>query len=1048
MAPSKERGIIAWMANNPVAANLLMLVVMLGGLGAITDLTKEVFPTFPTEMITVTVPYPGSAPEEVESGIVRVLEEELQDLVGVEEISSVASEGVGVVTIEMEPGSDMAQALVQVKTKVDGIASFPADAEEAVVDEVLFMTRAMNLTLYGNLDEFQLKELADEIRDEVIRLPGISQVEVVGTRDYEITIEVADEALRRYNLSFDDVVTAINLRSRDLPGGKLRTREDSITLRSVGQAYTAEEFAQLNLITRPDGTTLRVGDVARVIDGFEDQPILNRLNGQPSITLQVDRVGDQDVLAMTESLRQFVATRRAELPQGVEFTAWADRSELLSGRINLMLKSALQGAVLAMITLALFLHTSLAFWVILGVPFSFLGALLAIDILNLGVSINVISVFGFILVLGMLVDDGIVTAESAYAQLEDERDGVDSVVRGVRRVTVATVFGALTTMIAFGPASILTEGLGRTISTITPIVVFSLMFSLIETKLILPAHLRHLRIESDDDPGRGPLGWLKRIQRACNQGLMDFADKTYRSVLERAVAYRYITLAIFVGVLLMSVALVPSGIVRFVFFPNVPSNSINVDLQMPNGTPWQTTHDYALRIEKAALETNERYRRETGEESGVIVELLTTSNADTEARIQVELIPSTERSITSMQLASWMREAMGEVSGVQSLTFDSNAGPGGSPVDVELSGEDLDEMRSAANELKLALVDFVGVSDIRDTFDGGGPELDIRVTPEGEALGLGQVELARQVRQAFFGAQVQRIQRGRHEVRVYVRLPEDTRASLDALHSLWIDVPGHGKVPFDVVGETVEFTGINVINRLDRQRVVNVRANVDRALVEPGKVNAEIVEKLLPGILERHPGVSHRLTGEAREQAQTTSSLELGFIAILLMIYAALAVPLRSYSLPLIIMAVIPFGITGAILGHLVLGADISMLSAIGILGLTGIVVNDSLVLVDHINHRLRDRKEEWRAAVVSGAVRRFRPVVLTSLTPFAGLLPIQLETAIQAQFVKPMAISVGFGVLFATVVTLVLVPVLYFVAQDIRNLATPRYGDSLLNSR
>lgn len=1035
MQPSEETGAIAWMANNPVAANLLMLVVFIGGLAAINNLTKEVFPTFPTELVTVTVPYPGGATEEVESGIVRVLEEELQDIVGVEEITSVAREGAGVVTVEMETGSDMAQALVQIKTRVDGITSFPTNAEEAVVEEVLARTRAMNLTLYGNLDEHQLKEMADDMRDELLGLPGITQVAVVGTRNYEIVIEVSDEALRRYDLSFDDVVNAIQVRSRDLPGGRLRTSEGSITLRSVGQAYTAEEFDRLNLITRVDGTVLEVGDVATVIDGFEDQPILNRLNGQPSITLQVDRVGDQDVLAMTDNLRKFVDSKLDELPPGVEFTAWADRSEILKGRINLMLNSAFQGAILVMITLALFLNTQLAFWVILGVPFSFLGALLAIDVLNIGISINVMSVFGFILVLGMLVDDGIVTAESAYAQLEEERKGVDSVVRGVRRVTVATVFGALTTMIAFSPAYGLTEGIGRLFSVITPIVVFSLLFSLIETKLILPAHLRHIRIDHDSEPGRGPLDWLQRAQRRCTEGMVNFSENVYRPVLQLAVEFRYVTVAIFIGSLLITIALVPSGIVRFVFFPNVPSNSVNIDLQMPNGTAWQQTHEYALNIEQAAMAMNDRYREETGEADGVIVELLTTSSADTEARIQVELLPSTERDITSMRLAGWIREALGEVSGVQSLTFDSNAGPGGSPIDVELSGDDLDEMRSAAQALKLALVDFDGVSDVRDTFDAGGPELDIRVTPEGEALGLGQVELARQVRQAFFGAEVQRIQRERHEVRVYVRLPAQERGSLDALRLLWIDVPGHGKVPFDVVGEAVEHTGISVINRFNRQRVVNVRADVDRTLVEPGKVNAEIVTEILPDVLARHPGVKHRLAGEAEEQAETTSSLELGLVVILLVIYAALAVPLRSYTQPLLIMAVIPFGITGAILGHLILGADVSILSAIGILGLIGIVVNDSLVLVDHVNHRLKDRGEYWKEAVITGAVRRFRPVVLTSMTTFLGLLPIQLETAIQAQFVKPMATSVAFGVLFATGVTLVLVPVLYFVGRDIRDL-------------
>lgn len=1030
----KERGVIAWMANNPVAANLLMLVVMVGGLASTFNLTKEVFPTFPTEIITITVPYPGSSPEEVEAGIIRIIEEEVQDIVGVEEISSVAREGVGTVTVQMEAGTPMSRALVQVKTRVDGIASFPANAEEPIVDELLALTRTMFLSVYGDLDEFQLRELAEDIRDDVLGIPGISQVSLRGARDYEISIEVSDTELRRYDLSFDEVVRAVQQRSRDLPGGKLRTGEGSITLRSVGQAYTSDDFSALNLITRSDGTVLTLGDVANVRDGFEDQPVLNRLNGKPSISLEVERVGDQNVLAMTENLRAYVAAKGAELPPGVQLTAWADRSEILKGRINLMLKSAVQGAILVMITLALFLNTSLAFWVILGVPFSFLGALLVIDIFDL-TTINIFSVFGFILVLGMLVDDGIVTAESAYAQLEEEDEGVDSIVRGVRRVTVATIFGALTTMVAFGPAGMLTEGIARLLSVIVYVVIFSLLFSLIETKLILPAHLRHLRIDSSAPDRRSPLGWLKLLQQRCSRGLVRFADEIYRPALEWAVEHRYITLAIFLAGLILCLALIPSGIVRFVFFPNVPSNSINIDLKMPNGTPWQTTHEYSLRIEEAARAMGRRYQEETGREQRVIREILTLSTEDTESRVSVELIPSTERDITSVRLAQWLREALGELSGVQSLSFDANAGPSGAPIDVELAGNELEELRGAAEELKRALVAIDGISDVRDTFDAGGPELDIQVSAEGQALGLSQVELARQVRQAFFGAEVQRVQRGRHEVRVYVRLPAAHRESLDALHLLWIDVPGRGKVPFDVVGTATERSGVSVINRFNRQRVVNVRADLDKARVEPGEVNSEIVRNILPAILARHSGVSHRLAGEAEAQADSTSSLELGFVAILIMIYAALAVPLRSYGLPLIIMSVIPFGLTGAILGHLIAGLDVSILSTIGMIGLTGIVVNDSLVLVDHINHRLKHRGEVWRDAVVSGAVRRFRPVVLTSITTFVGLLPIQLETAIQAQFVKPMATSVAFGVLFATMVTLVLVPVLYFVGRDIRAL-------------
>lgn len=1023
------------MAGNPVAANLLMLVVMVGGLASIGGITKEVFPTFPSDTVTITVPYPGSSPEEVEEGIVRKVEEAVQDIVGVDEIRSVAREGVGVVTVLLEAGTPMSKALGQIKARVDGISAFPLNAEEPIVDEVLFRTRAMRLTLYGALEENQLKDLAEQLRDDVLLIPGVTQVSISGARDYEISIEVSDQALRRYGLSFGDVVKAIQVRSRDLPGGKLRTATGSITLRSVGQAYTSDDFAALTLITKDNGTRVTLGDVATVRDTFEDQPVLSRFNGKPALTLEVDRVGDQDVLAMTENLRDFVEHKQAELPEGIELTAWSDRSVILNGRIQLMLKSALQGAVLVMITLALFLNLSLALWVILGVPFSFLGALLVINLFGLPVSINVISVFGFILVLGMLVDDGIVTAESAYAQLEDEGQGVDSIVRGVRRVTVATIFGALTTMLAFAPSWFMTEGFGRILSHIVPVVVLSLLFSLLETKLILPSHLRHIRISRQ----QGKPGTLRSrfaaVQQRCASGLQHFADTRYRGALELAIRFRYTTLAVFLGVLVICLVLIPAGIVRFVFFPSVPSDQINVSLKMPQGTPWQLTHDYTLRIEQAAQEMDARYKQQTNSESGVITELMSLSTEDTESKVTVALLPSTERSITSVELAGWLRESLGELSGVQSLTFDANAGPSGSAVNIELSGTDLESLRAAASELKTALLNYEGLFDVRDSFDAGGPELDIRVTPQGDALGLGQVELATQVRQAFFGAEVQRLQRGRDEVRVYVRFPAEERATIESLRSMWIDVPGRNKVPFEAVGEARELVGVSVINRFNRQRVVNVEADIDKTMVEPGLVNDEITNKLLPDILSRYPGVSPRLSGEAEEQAKTTDTLGLGLVAVLLMIYAALAVPLRSYGLPLIIMSVIPFGLVGAILGHLILGSNVSVLSAIGMIGLTGIVVNDSLVMVDHISGRIRSGSEYWQHAVIEGGVRRFRPVVLTSVTTFMGLLPIQLEASIQAQFVKPMAISIAFGVLFATFITLFLVPVLYFVGRDVNQL-------------
>ena len=1026
-------GAVAWMAQNPVAANLLLLIVVLAGLAALQALDKEVFPTFPSETFTVTVPYPGSSPEEVERGIILRVEEAVRDIVGIKELRSEARESVGIVTIIMEPGSDLTKAVNLAKVRVDGISSFPADAEKPIVEEVESATRAMRVSLFGNIEPRKLKELSEQVREEILALGNISEVNLLGEQNYEISIELSDEKLRRYGLSFDDVVLAIQRRSGDLPGGQMRTESGSITLRSTSQAYVGRDFESLNLISRPDGTRIRVGDVATVRDAFEEQPVLSLVNGQPALTFDVQRVGDQNVLEITSLLRDYVDEKQAALPEGVSIVAWGDASRILRGRIDLMLRNAVQGGILVVIALALFLDLSLAFWVVVGLPFAVLGCLATLEIFALPVSINVLSVFGFILVLGLLVDDAIVTAESAYARLERDRDGVRSVIGGVQRVTTATVFGALTTAVAFGPSLFLTEGFARVLSQLGYVVIFCVIFSLIETKLVLPAHLRHIKVPREgDDVGR-----VRRAQQRLANGLIAIARGPYRRLLMRAVEYRYTTMAIFVAGLIVCLTLIPSGMLRVVFFPNVPSDNLSITLDMPQGTPWQTTHEYAERIAAAAQAMNERFREEDSQGRDVIKTLQVLSETDTQAQVTVELLVSEERDIDSVQLGQWLREALGPLNGVRSFRIDAAAGPGGVPIDIQLQGRDLAQLREAAAELKLQLAQIDGVRDIRDTFNAGGRELNISVTPEGEALGLSDVELARQVRQAFFGAEVQRVQRGRDEVRVYVRLPAEERGRLESLHSLWITLPDGRRVPFSIVGDAREQTGLSVINRIDLSRVVNVQADINKSLTSSSAVTEVVEAQMLPEILARHPLVKYSVSGEVEEQRDTSQGLAIGGVLVLVLIYAALAIPLKSYLEPLLIMAVIPFGVTGALLGHLILGMDVSILSAIGIIGLIGVVVNDSLVMVDFINHYI-DEGHDWRDAVLEAGPSRFRAVLLTSLTTFIGLLPIQLETSIQAQFVKPMATSVAFGIFFSTAVTLFLVPTLYYVAQDLRRALFP----------
>ncbi|WP_019529907.1 efflux RND transporter permease subunit [Dasania marina] len=1033
-----ERGVIAWMARNSVAANLLMWIVIAAGVNALFTITKEVFPSFPSEVLTITVPYPGSSPEEVEQGILIKIEEQIQDLVGIDEIISRASEGSGVVTVTVEPGTDIATFMNKVKLRIDGISSFPIDAEPAIIEERLQRTRAINLTLYGELSEHELKKLADKIRDDLLAVEGITQIDMVGSRDYEISIEISDAALQQYGLSFDQVVTAIRNQSKDLPGGKLRTDNAAITLRSIGQAYTADEFSVLTLINRPDGTRITLGDVAQVRDGFEDQPVLSELNQVHGISLQIDRVGEQDVLAISEQVKRYVAEQSQLLPAGVGISYWQDRTEILKSRINLMLSSAFQGMVLVLISLALLLELSLAIWVVVGLPFCVLGTIFVMDLAYVNLSINIVSLFGFILVLGILVDDAIVTAESAYTQLEEENEGVDSIIRGVKRVAVPTTFGVLTTIFAFMPLVLATEGIARFFSVMAPVIIVALLFSLLETKLILPAHLRHIKIRrshkegADKEAAKGAMAVFRRAQHYCSGKMQSFAEQRYQPALEWALRYRYITLAFFVAILILALGLVQSGIVRQVFFPSVPSDSMSVTMTLPQGSSYKLTHDYAYRIEKAAMALNQHYHQISGSDVDVVRQIYTLSESDTQAEIRVELINSTERSITSVEIARWWREKIGELPGIKSFTIDANAGHAGIPIDIELQSADLEQLRLASEDIRKQLLLFDGVFDVRDTFDAGGPEIDVQVTPEGEALGLGQAELARQVRQAFFGAEVQRIQRGRHEVRVYVRFPEDERNSLETLRQMWVQLPDGRKVPFEVVGRAIERSGVSAINRIDRRRVVNVQADVDKLKVSPGDVIATINSDILPEVLQRFPAVKYRFTGEEEARAENIASLSTGVLVMLMIIYAALAIPLRSYGLPLIIMSVIPFGVVGAILGHLLLGQDVSIISIVGIIALSGIVVNDSLVLVDYINHRYRSGSS-WHEAIKEAGKRRFRAVILTSVTTFAGLLPIQLERSIQAQFLKPMAVSVAFGVLFATVVTLILVPVLCYIAEDVK---------------
>jgi multidrug efflux pump subunit AcrB len=1019
-------GIINWFARNPVAANLLMAGILFGGGLGVFTIRKEFFPETSLDTITVRVPFLGAAPAEVEEGVCIKIEEAIQDVNGIKRVTSTAAEGIGSVLIELETGYDVKNVLDEVKVRVDAIPTFPENTEKPVILENVIESQVMWVQVYGDIDERMLRELGQQVRDEVIALPGVTRAFLRGARPYEISIEVSEHSLREYGMSFDEVVEAVRRSSVNLPAGSIRTVGGEVLLRSTGQAYLGAEFADLILRHHADGTILRMGDIAEVVDGFEDTDFLVRFNGRRSVGVQVFRVGDQNTLDIAAAVRAYVASKREQLPPGVSLAVWGDTSRLLKDRLSLMLRNGFFGGLLVLVSLTLFLRLKVALWVMLGLPVCFLGTVLCMPWFD--TSVNMITLFGFILVLGIVVDDAIVIGENVYTTVRRDGHSLDNVIRGARQVAMPATFGVLTTVAAFVPMLLIPGVNGRIWSGIAIVVVFCLLFSLVESKLILPAHLAGSDLSLKPWDQMGPLA---RFQRRFAEGLHGFVDRRYRPLLRLAVAHRYATAALFIASLLLSIGLIKGGLIRFVFFPNVPSDFAQAVLVLAEGTPAAVTQREADRIERAFREVADEVRAASGEE--VLKHFLILSTQENRAQFFAELTPSEERATGTVELINRWRERVGGIAGAIELRFEGTAGPGraAAPINFQLEGHDYEQLDAAARELKDALTGYGGVFDVQDSFSAGKPEIRLRVRPDAEVLGISLQDLARQVRAGFYGAEAQRIQRGRDEVRVMVRYPEAERRSLSDLDNLRVRTRTGAEVPFNQVAEAELGRGYSTITRIDRKRVVAVTADVDKDRAEPGAIIAEVQRAVLPELLARYPGVGVSLEGESRDQAETLDSMTRNGLLALFAIYALMAVPLRSYWKPAIIMTVIPFGFVGAVIGHLLLGLPISILSLCGIIALAGVVVNDSLVMVDYINQREAAGCSRHEAVLEAGPAR-FRAILLTSLTTFFGLVPMLLERSLQAQFLIPMAASLAFGILFATIITLLLVPALYVMIEDL----------------
>jgi multidrug efflux pump subunit AcrB len=1036
-------GILSWFARNHVAANLIMLLILVSGILTFSTIKQEVFPELSIDIISVTVPYLGAAPEEVEEGICVRIEEELQSLEGIKRITSRASEGIGNVNVELLPGTDVRKLLDDVKARVDAIDSFPEQTEEPVIQELLNRRQVINVAVSGDTDEQSLKALSERIREEILLLPGITQAEVANVRPYEISLEVSENALRRFDLTFDEVAQAIRRSSLDLPGGSIKARGGEVLLRTKGQAYTGLEFEKIILRTRPDGTRVTLKDVALIIDGFAETDQAARFDGMPAAIIQVFRVGDEDALKVADAVKAYVSTALASMPEGINLTVWNDDSEILRGRLDLLYKNGRSGLLLVFLLLALFLRLRLAFWVALGIPISFLGAIWLMPVFD--VSINMISLFAFILVIGIIVDDAIVVGESIFTSYESGKKGLQAAVEGVKNVAVPVFFAVLTTVAAFWPLLQVEGVIGKIMRFIPTIVILTLLFSLFESLFILPSHLSRLRPLKE--PPQNWRGAWTRFQSRFNRVFQRFIDRAYRPSLEFGLKYRYISLAGFVAILFVTVGLIGGGWVKFVFLPRIDADNVIARLTMPLGTPVETTAASVQKLEAAALELESELDLQKplirhvlasiGEQpslnqAGGPTPSLGGFTASHLGEVNIELVPSEKRGVSSTVIANRWRELTGPIPDAVELSFASSLFSAGAPINIQLASADYVALREAAEKLKGKLQDYPGVYDVADSYREGKQEIKLDITPKAEALGLSLLDLGRQVRQAFYGEEVQRIQRGREEIKVMVRYPEEERRSLANLENKRIRTGGGVAVPFSAAAKATLGRGYSTIVRTDRRRTLDITAEVDDAMANPNELLADITQNVMPTLLADYPNVSYSLEGEQRDQREALSSLRNGFLLALLVIYALLAIPFRSYVQPLLVMGVIPFGIVGAIWGHVIMGYSLSLLSFFGIVALTGVVVNDSLVMVDFIN-RFRARGESLAKAIRAAGVVRFRPIFLTTITTFAGLTPLLLERSLQARFLIPMAISLAFGVLFATFITLVLVPVCYMILEDIR---------------
>lgn len=1049
LAAREQRGAIAYMARNRVAASLLLLAIVVPGVFSARNLVLEVFPEVSLGVVSVSVAYPGATPDEMEEAIVVKIEEQIEGVDGVREISSTAAEGLATVSAQVRRGADVSRVLDDIKARVDRIQTFPQGAERPEVFEVTNQQSSVQLVIYGDVPERALKEVALLTEQSLSARPEISYVEVSGVRDYELSVLVSQARLKALGLSLADVAAAIRAGSLELSAGSIDTESERVRIRSTGKNYTQEDFERIIVVSRSDGTIVRLGQIADVRDGFEEGDRFSLYQGKPAAYVDVFRTSDENAIEILEVVRRHLDEAIVPgLPAGVEIDIGFDLVTQLESRLGLMLKNGLFGLILVMGALWLFLDTRLAFWVSAGIAVAFVGALVALALLD--VSLNVFSITGFIMAIGIVVDDAIVVSENIHVAREMGLSRTDASIRGAQRVVRPVVLAVLTTMVAFAPLTMVPGPVGAIMADIPLVVIAVVAVSLIESLLILPHHLA----ASGARRGRGaPPAPLARFKRRINNGLQRFIDGPLDRTLRYSTAHPGLVIAGATGLLVVSLAAVPAGLIQVVVSPAVESDVVSASLEMPEGTPAERTHEIARRIEADGHEALARALEATGEDAESVLKGVTLTigepprfvdglgNQNTVplpnvGSIQFRLTSPEERDLSAFALEDLWIEEVGSIPEARSLTITSEFFSLGAPVHVELSHDDPARLAASGDSVIATLRTLAGVYNVRADHELGNREMRLNLLPAGRTLGITLDDLASQVRAAFFGVEAVRVQRGSEEVRVLVRLPDEERNSIGDVEDYLVRVPGGGEVALRSVA-SVEFDrSPSVIRRNDGRRALTVTAAVDVGTTSSREATDALEASILPRLAAADPDFSYAIGGEQRELGESLGALGVAALLAILAIYALLAIPFPSYTKPLIIMAAIPFGLIGALLGHLLLGVPLAVISLFAVIGLTGLIVNDSLVLVDFIHERQRAGMPT-RQAIIEGAKSRFRPIFLTSLTTFLGILPLILERSVQAQFLVPMAAALGFGVLFATPVLMMLVPALASIPTHIGSRAT-----------